>query len=55
MRDLREFVEAGSLMAYGPDLADLFARAAVYVDRILEGAERVDLPAEQPTKAGVVA
>jgi len=55
MHDLREFVEAGSLMAHGPDLADLFRRAAVDVDKILEGARPANLPVEQPTKAGVVA
>lgn len=50
----REHVEAGGLLSYGPDRADLYRRAAAYADKILKGANPADLPVQQATKFELV-
>ena len=50
MYGFREYVEAGGLVSYGPNIPHLFRRTADYVDKIMRGAKPADLPVEQPTK-----
>jgi putative ABC transport system substrate-binding protein len=51
---IRDFVQAGGLMSYGPNVPNLFRRAAELVDRILHGVKPSDIPVEQPTKFDLV-
>ena len=54
MYGFREYVEAGGLVSYGPNIPDLFRRTGDYVDKILRGAKPADIPVEQPTKFDLV-
>src|SRR5262249_16189649 len=51
---LRESVEAGGLMSYGPNVLDLYRRAAQFVDKILRGPKPADIPVQQPTKFDLI-
>ena len=51
---IRDFADEGGLMSYGSEEADAYARAAVFVDKILKGAKPSDLPVEQPTRFELV-
>jgi putative ABC transport system substrate-binding protein len=54
MHTFREYVEAGGLMSYGPNLSERFRRAADFVDKILRGTKAGDIPVEQPTKFDLI-
>jgi putative tryptophan/tyrosine transport system substrate-binding protein len=54
MHGVREYVEAGGLMSYGPNWPHMWSRAAVFVDKVLRGMKPADIPVEQPTEFDLV-
>jgi putative ABC transport system substrate-binding protein len=50
MYEAREFVDEGGLISYGPDIEEMTRRSAIYVDKVLKGADPSTLPIEQPTR-----
>jgi putative ABC transport system substrate-binding protein len=54
MYDTRGYVEGGGLISYGPNVVEMVHRSAIFVNKILKGANPTDLPVEQPTKFEVV-
>jgi putative tryptophan/tyrosine transport system substrate-binding protein len=54
MHGSQDYVEAGGLISYGPDVSSMYRRAAEMVDKILRGAKPADIPVEQPTKFNLV-
>jgi putative ABC transport system substrate-binding protein len=49
-----DFLEAGGLLSYGPDIREMWRRTATYVDKILKGASPANIPVEQPSKFAFV-
>ena len=54
MYELRQYVDAGGLISYGPNIIQIWRQAAGFVDKIIKGAKPSDLPIEQPTKFELV-